>query len=145
MNYSFGLLKPDCLKRGLTEEVLRIIETVGLKIVDRKEVRLKREEVDIIWSPCVGMWFYEEMVKFSLSGDSLVFLVEGEDSIKKLNDLVGHYDPIIAKEGTIRRRFGTSPMENLIHSSGNKQTFNREANLFFSGSPYLQTNTKDNV
>jgi len=131
MNYSFGLLKPDCTKRGLEKEVFKMIESAGLKIIANKRVRLGKKEVNIVWASCVKEDFYEEMLEFSLSGDSIVFIVEGEDAIARLNNLVGHYDPAIAKEGTIRKRFATSLMENLIHSSSNEKDFWEETILFF--------------
>lgn len=131
MNYSFGLLKPDCTKRGLEKEVFKMIESAGLKIIANKRVRLGKKEVNIVWALCVKEDFYEEMLEFSLSGDSIVFIVEGEDAIARLNNLVGHYDPAIAKEGTIRKRFATSLMENLIHSSSNEKDFWEETILFF--------------
>jgi len=131
MNYSFGLLKPDCTKRRLEKEVFKMIESAGLKIIANKRVRLGKKEVDIVWASCVEEDFYEEMLEFSLSGDSIVFIVEGEDAIARLNNLVGHYDPAIAKEGTIRKRFATSLMENLIHSSSNEKAFWEETILSF--------------
>lgn len=48
------------------------------------------------------------MIEFSLSGDSIVFVAEGDNAINRLSDLVGHHDPAIAEEGTIRKRFAKS-------------------------------------
>lgn len=138
MECSFGLLKPDCLKRGIEKEILPEIESVGLKIVAIKRVRLTEKEVDIIWEPCKKEKFYEELVKFSLSGDCLVFIVKGAGAIKRLTDLVGHYEPTQAGKDTIRHRFGSSAMENVIHSTGDEATFWREARLFFSHSELNQ-------
>ena len=67
MNYSFGLLKPDCLKRGIEKEVLTAIESVGLEIVAIKRVRLTKKEVDVIWAPCLKEDFYNDLLEFSLS------------------------------------------------------------------------------
>ena len=131
MNYSFGLLKPDCIKRELKEEVFKMIEFARLKIVASKRIRLTKKEVGIIWTSCMKEDFYKEMLKFFLSGDSIVFIVEGEDAIVRLNNLVGHYNPVIAKEGTIRKRFATSLMENLMHSSSDEKAFWEETTLFF--------------
>lgn len=131
MKYSFGLLKPDCLKRGLVEEVFEMIESAGLRIVTSKQVRLTEAQVAGVWPTCVGEYFYEEMVEFSLSGDSIVFIAEGDNAIDRLSDLVGHHDPAIAKEGTIRKRFATSLMENIIHSTLDEKTFWEETALFF--------------
>lgn len=80
MEKSFGLLKPDCLRRGIEQEVLNHISTSGLQIINQKRVRLTEEQVCIIWPTYI---------------------------------------------------FGTSAMENVIHSSSNEVTYNIESNLFF--------------
>ena len=131
MNYSFGLLKPDCLKRGIEKEVLTTIESVGLEIVAVKRVRLIKKEVDVIWASCLKEDFYNDLLEFSLSGDCIVFIVKGDDAITKLNDLVGHYDPERAKKGTIRHQFGISLMENVIHSTSTEEIFWKEVFLFY--------------
>lgn len=131
MEQSFGLLKPDCLKRGLEKEVLALIESSGLKILEMKRVSLTRSDVDTIWPSCRQMDFYKDLVDFSVSGDCIVFIVEGENALNRLTDLVGCYDPINAKEGTIRMLFGTSAMENIIHSSSDTDAYEKEKSLFF--------------
>lgn len=133
MGQSFGLLKPDCLKMGIENEVLGLIESSGLDIIAKKRVRLTRQDVDILWESCKKMDFYEEMVDFSTSGDCIVFIVEAENAINKLNDLVGHYEPLVAKEKTIRHLYGTSAMKNVIHSSGDEETYKKEKAYFFRG------------
>lgn len=77
------------------------------------------------------MEFYEDMVEFSVSGDCIMFIVEGENAIDRLNRLVGHYDPARAEEGTIRKLFGRSPMENIIHSSLDRDAYKEESTRFF--------------
>jgi len=108
------------------------IEAIGLRIKVTKYIRLTKKEVDIIWEPCSKETFYDVFLKFSTSSDCLVFIVEGEKAINRLNELVGHYEPSQAGKNTIRHRFGKSPMENVIHSTLNEQTFWKEAMLFFS-------------
>lgn len=131
LEHSFGLLKPDCHKREITWGVLALIESSGLKIVAMKTVRLTKENVDAIWPSCRPMEFYDDMVEFSTSGDCVVFIVEGNNAIDRLTNLVGHYDPARAEEGTIRRLFGTSAMENVIHSASNADMYRKEKSLFF--------------
>ena len=132
MNYSFGLLKPDCLKRGIEKKVLAAIEAIGLEIIAFKSVRLTKKGVDIIWTSLLKEDFYEEFLKFCLSGDCMAFIAKGDDVIVKLNDLVGHWDPERAEKHTIRYRFGTSVMENVIHTTATKETFWKEVSLFFT-------------
>jgi len=131
LEYSFGLLKPDCLKRGIEKEVLALVESSGLRIVVMKRVRLTKRQIDAIWPSCKREDFYEDMVEFSISGDCIVFIVEGENAINRLKDIVGHYEPSMAKERTIRHLFGTSARENIIHSSEDEETYKREKALFF--------------
>jgi nucleoside-diphosphate kinase len=132
VNYSFGLLKPDCLKRGIGKEVLALVESAGLEIIITKRVRLTKNEVDVIWAPCLNEDFYEEFLKFSLSGDCLVFIVKGADAIKRFKGLVGHYDPALAEKHTIRHRFGKTVRENVIHGADTEEQFWKEASLFFT-------------
>ncbi len=132
MDCSFGLLKPDCFKRDLEEEVLNEITAAGLEIAAAKRVRLTKEEVDVIWASCLSEDFYDKLIEFSVSGDCLAFIVRGNDAIARLGNLIGHYDPDKAEEETIRRRFGTSMMENIIHSANDREEFLRESLLFFS-------------
>lgn len=135
MDYSLGILKPDCLKRGLEKEVLSIIEASGLRIVKKRRILLTEQEVRIVWSTCVNEWFFPSMVEFMTSSDSIVFVVEGFSAIERLNDLVGRYDPTLAERNTIRYKYGIDKMENIIHSSLNKEEYVREYNLFFNQKP----------
>ena len=134
MNDSFGLLKPDCVKRNIEKKLLKIIESNGLEIVIAKRVRLTKREVDIIWASCMEESFYDDLLKFSLSADCVIFIAKGNNAIDNLNYLVGHYDPINAESHTIRHQFGKTTMENVIHSTSNKETFYKEALLFFTQS-----------
>lgn len=132
MSYALGLLKPDCVKRGLVQEVMNIITLAGLQVVASKRVRLTKEQCAIVWPVCTKQTYWEEMLEFSLSEDSVAFIVKGDNATARLKDLVGHYDPQIAKEGTIRRRFGTSKMEDIIHGADDEVAFWEQTELFFN-------------
>jgi len=131
MKYSIGLLKPDCLKRGIEKEILAMIRNSGFIIIEKRRVRLTREDVDTIWNSCKKTYFYEDMVKFFLSEDCIIFIVEGENAILRLNELVGYFEPALADSGTIRNIYGISAMENIIHSTLNEETYLKELFLFF--------------
>lgn len=139
MSRSFGLLKPDCLKRGIQKDVFRIIRFSGLKIVKAKKVQLNEQNVASIWPTCKKEDFYEDMVRFSMSGICIAFIAEGENAIERLNELVGYHDPLQAKKGSIRALFGSSKMENIIHSSSCKDTFEKETLLFFNPNELIYT------
>jgi len=131
MNYSFGMLKPDCIERKLEKNVFERIESSGLIVKATRIVALKQEQIDIIYPCCKSGDFYQEMSKFLLSGRCEVFIVKGDDAINRLNDLVGYRDPLFAKEGTIRHCFGETIRRNIIHSVSSDLAFWEEVSLFF--------------
>lgn len=130
--YSFGLLKPDALERRVDSDIFAAIASFGLQVTHRKQVRLTAEQASTIWGPCVGKWFWDDMLAFVTTSDVIVFLVKGDGAIERLNILVGHYDPAEADEFSIRHSFGTSPMHNVIHSSLDCAAFLAEVRLFFT-------------
>ncbi|MFA5021118.1 MAG: nucleoside-diphosphate kinase, partial [Patescibacteria group bacterium] len=132
MDYAFGLLKPDCLRRGLEREIMLIIGANGLPTIASKRVRLTKKEVDIVWPNCINEPYYPSMLAFSTSSDCLAFIVTGDDAISRLHELVGHYDPAKARPDTIRGRYATSCMENLIHSADTVEDFWLQTRLFFT-------------
>lgn len=135
MEYSFGLLKPDCLRRGITSLVVDEIRQAGLTFVIAKGRILTKKQVRTIWKPCIKEEFFPRMLEFQTSGISLVFIVKGDNAISILNELVGPYDP--AKGNGIRHRYGTSKMENVIHSTKDAGTFMNESSLFFQPREYV--------
>ena len=109
-----------------------MITLTGLQFVATKRVRLTEKQCVVVWPVCTKQTYWQEMVEFSLSEDSIVFIVKGDNATICLKNLVGHYNPEIAKEGTIRQRFGTSKMENIIHSADDEGAFWEQAELFFN-------------
>lgn len=138
MNYSSGLLKPDCLKRGIEQKVLVAIEATGLRIIATKRVRLTQEQIAIVYKGCIEEAFYPELLAFFLSSDCMAYIVEGHNAIETLNRAVGHQQPALAREESIRYRFGLSVKENIIHSVEAEEMFWEEVLLFFDRSELSQ-------
>jgi len=44
MNQSFGLLKPDCLERGIQEDIFKMIRSFDLKIIKNEKGTAKRKK-----------------------------------------------------------------------------------------------------
>jgi len=132
MEYSSGLLKPDCLERNLVDEVLAAIREAGLEIVAVKRVRLTQKEIDVIYESCVCEDFYGDMSVCYCAGDCIFYIVKGANAIDRLNDVIGNREPAVADAYTIRHRFGQDVRRNVIHGTDNKKTFWKEVKLFFS-------------
>ena len=131
--YSSGMLKPDCVKRGLVEEVLSYLEEKGLEIVIKKEVSLNKEDVDVLYGELYSTAeFYPGLCESMMSGKAVFYVVRSENAIDLLNDLVGSTEPTKAADYTVRRKYGTNIRENVIHSTENERTFRLETNHFLS-------------
>lgn len=134
MRYSFGLLKPDCLERNLVEKVFELIRSRGLRVVHSRQIRLSKEDVSFLYRRCRQSDFFENLVKFMISGDTIIFLVKStnnEDAIRILNSVTGFTDPRKAKLGTLRK-LGENVRRNIAHSTADKKTFWSETKYFFN-------------
>ncbi len=132
MNYSLGILKPDCIMRKLETKVLNIIEQYGLSILFTKRVKLSKNDVEIVYANCLKENFWHQLLDSYTIGESIVFIVYGKDAINRLNELVGFRDPQIAEQHTIRHQFGRDITYNIIHSTANEKSLKKEMDHFFS-------------
>lgn len=132
MRYSLGIMKPDCIERGLIDKVFSMIRDSELKIIAKKILYLKQSDVDIIYKRCQHKEFYKDMSSFLLSGNVCVYVVEGDNAINRLNVLVGETNPKLADIKTIRGELGESIRRNITHSSMNEESFWKELNVFFT-------------
>lgn len=126
---SVGIIKPDGMNR--CQEILSIIERKGLKVISQKKTRFNKQSLRIIYKEIAEEDYFRPFCNFMMSGECLVFIVEGKNVIKVLNELVGATDPRKAKTRTLRMVFGTNIRKNAIHSSADKEHFERELRVLF--------------
>jgi len=130
IEYSLGLLKPDCSQRGLTETILEMVRATGLEIATIKTLTLTKEDVEIFYKNIQNDDYFDSHSQFMQSGPVTVFIVRGENAIEILSELVGFTEPSKAKTGTIRS-MGTDICRNLVHSSSDKLAFLHEVGVIF--------------
>lgn len=130
IEYSLGLLKPDCIQRGLAGTILEMVRTTGLKIVAIKTLILTKENIEIFYKDYRDDDDFDSLLQFMQSGPITGFIVKGENAIGVLNELVGFTEPSKAKPGTIRS-MGIDICHNLAHSSHIRFEFLREAKVIF--------------
>lgn len=132
-NLSFGMLKPDTIKRSLVEECFEIINFHKVRVLTSKRINLTKEDVLIMYAYAKEKPFFNDMLDFLTSGEVIIFVVEaeGEDSIKRMNYVVGYTDPKEAKPETLRA-LGTDIAQNIAHSSSNQQEVAKSIKHFFS-------------
>ena len=78
-----------------------------------------------------GRSFFEDLVKFMISGPVMIQALEGEGAILKNRDLMGATDPKKADKGTIRADFADSIDANAVHGSDAADTAAVEIAYFF--------------
>ena len=129
------LVKPDGVRRGLSGEILRRIETKGYTL---RAVQLKDATTELLaahYAEHEGKPFYAPLVEFMMSGPVLAVVAEGEGVIPGFRSLAGATNPTDAAPGTIRgdlgRDWGTKVQQNLVHGSDSTESATREIALWF--------------
>jgi nucleoside-diphosphate kinase len=128
------ILKPDAVRRGLVGEILRRVESKGLRIDELRMIRIDRDLAEEHYAEHRDKPFFGELVGFITSGEVIVARLVGEQAVSVLRTLMGPTDPATAPPGTIRGDFGTVITENLVHGSDSGDSAERELKLFFGSS-----------
>ena len=129
---TLSIIKPDGVSRNLIGEVIRRIESSGLKIIAMKMIKMTQDQAKGFYKVHEGKPFYESLTQFMSSGPSVVMVLEGEDAIDRYRRLMGATDYRKAKEGTIRHEFATDIEKNVVHGSDSPESANFEINYFFN-------------
>jgi len=61
----------------------------------------------------------------------VALLIEGRDAIAVVRKLIGATDPAKVEPGTIRGDLGIDLTDNIIHASDSRESYQREAPIFF--------------
>ena len=128
---TFLILKPDCVKRKLTGEIISRIERKNLTITKMEMRVLDREDLELHYEEHKDKPFFSGMVDFMAGGPVVILQVEGREVQKVMRTLIGATDPVAAEAGTIRGDFGIDFSESLIHGSDSPESAEREINIFF--------------
>jgi nucleoside-diphosphate kinase len=125
------MVKPDGVKRGLVNEVLRRIESKGFRIVGLKLIQISREIAETHYGEHKGKPFFEGLVSFITSGPAVAMVLEGENAIAEWRKMMGATNPKDAEPGSIRGDLATTLDENVAHGSDAPETALREISIFF--------------
>jgi len=131
--YSFGVLKPDCIRRNLVSKAFELVESNKLEIIFKKEYLFSREDVEHLYERCLDAPWFNELVEYMTSGVSILYItktkLENVCAIETLNNVTGFRIPEKAKEKTLRK-LGTSVKENIAHSTSDIDKFWYEVRYF---------------
>ncbi|QSA96960.1 nucleoside-diphosphate kinase [Methylococcus sp. EFPC2] len=128
---TLSILKPDAVAKNVIGEIYSRFEKAGLKIVAAKLTHLSREQAEGFYAVHKERPFFNDLVKFMISGPVIIQVLEGENAIALNRELMGATNPAQAAAGTIRADFADSIDENAVHGSDGPDTAAQEIAYFF--------------
>jgi nucleoside-diphosphate kinase len=129
---TLAIIKPDGVSRNLIGEIIRRIESSGLRIRAMKMVHLSKKEAEGFYAVHKERPFFQSLTAFMSEAPVVLMILSGENAIQAWRDLMGATDPAKAGPGTIRREFGLSIERNTTHGSDAPATAAFETAYFFS-------------
>ena len=80
---TLSIIKPDAMAKNIIGEIYSRFESNGLKIIAARMMHLSRADAEGFYAIHRGRPFFNDLVKFMISGAVMVQVLEGEDAIKK--------------------------------------------------------------
>lgn len=139
---TFVALKPDAVKRGITGEIISVIEDAGFKISGMKMVQATDQLLEEHYQEHVDKPFYEGLAEYMKEGPVIAIAVEGVHAVENIRKIIGDTNAKEAHPSTIRGRFAHMSMKhadsagknykNLVHASATEEEAERELNIWFA-------------
>ncbi len=139
METTFSIVKPNAVKKDKIGAVISLFEKNGLKVAAAKLVVITRSQCEEFYAEHKERPFFGELVSFMTSGPVLLMALHGENAVSRNREIMGATDPKKAAPGTIRALYGDSVGENAVHGSDSITSAQRELNLFFKKSEFVNT------
>ncbi len=129
---TLSIIKPDAVAKNVIGEIYARFEKAGLKVIAARMAHLSQMDAEGFYAVHKGRPFFNDLVKFMISGPVMIQVLEGESAIQKNRDLMGATDPKKAAAGTIRADFAQSIDANAVHGSDAAETARDEVAYFFA-------------
>ncbi len=131
MERTLIIVKPDGVQRGLTGEIIRRLETPGLRIVGMKFMQVGRDLAAEHYRDHFGKSFYPGLLDYITSSPVVVMALEGPRAVDIARAVIGKTDPLEAAPGSIRGDLALMKGRNLVHGSDSVESAERELALWF--------------
>ena len=132
MQQTLAIIKPDGVAKGVCGEVIKRIESKGLKIKAMKMIQLTKPQAEGFYAVHRERPFFKSLTEFMCSGPVVVMILEGENAIAQWREMMGATNYKEAAEGTIRREYATDIEKNVVHGSDAVETAAYETGYFFN-------------
>ena len=128
---TLSIIKPDAVAKNVIGQIYARFEQAGLKIVAARMAQLSSAEAEGFYAVHKERPFFNDLIKFMISGPVMIQVLEGENAIQKNRDLMGATDPRKADKGSIRADFAESIDANAVHGSDSPENAKVEIAYFF--------------
>ncbi len=128
---TLSIIKPDAVAKNVIGQIYTRFENAGLKIVAAKMTHLTQAEAEGFYAVHKERPFFNDLVKFMISGPVMIQALEGDNAVLKHRDLMGATNPKDAAPGTIRADFAESIDANAVHGSDSSENAAIEIKYFF--------------
>ena len=128
---TLSIIKPDAVAKNVIGQIYTRFENAGLKIVAAKMTHLTQAEAEGFYAVHAARPFFNDLVKFMISGPVMITALEGDNAVLKHRDLLGATNPKDAAAGTIRADFAASIDANAVHGSDSAENAMIEIAYFF--------------
>ena len=129
---TLSIIKPDAVERNLDNEIKEVFKNKGFSILQEKKIQLEKVEAEKFYKVHETKPFYNDLCSYLSSGPIVVMILEKENAVLDNRELMGATNPIDAKEGTIRKKYGISIDKNSVHGSDSIENAKNEINFFFN-------------
>lgn len=131
MEQTLAIIKPDGVAQGLIGEIIRRIESEGIRISGIKMCLLDRRRAEGFYFVHRHKAFFPSLISYMTSGPVVLLVLSGAGMIKKWRDIMGHTNPAEAGRGTIRAMYGHDIEHNVVHGSDSPDSAMFEITYFF--------------
>lgn len=133
MEQTLAILKPDCVRKNLIGDVIRMITGAGFRIRGMRMVYLTPDTAGGFYEVHRDRPFFNDLVMFMSSGPCVPIVLEKENAVADFRVLIGATDPREAADGTVRKLHADSKGENIVHGSDSAENAKTEIAYFFAG------------
>ncbi len=131
MEQTLSIIKPDAVERNLHNEIKEMFKSKGFLISKEKKIQIEKSEAEKFYKVHETKPFYNDLCAYLSSGPIVVMILEKENAVLANRELMGATNPVEAKDGTIRKKYGISIDKNSVHGSDSIENAKIEIDFFF--------------
>tara|TARA_Y100000591_G_scaffold234940_1_gene205695 strand:+ start:128 stop:538 length:411 start_codon:yes stop_codon:yes gene_type:complete len=128
---TLSIIKPDAVERNLDNEIKEMFKNNGFLIIKEKKIQIEKFEAEKFYKVHETKPFYNDLCTYLSSGPIIVMILEKDNAVLANRELMGATNPLEAKDGTIRKKYGISIDKNSVHGSDSVENAKIEINFFF--------------